>query len=50
MSKDNLKEIEKLRKKMIEVGMSKGFTHRDTVKLSKKLDKLLNEKMKMGGK
>lgn len=44
-----LKEIEKLRKKMIESGMTNGFTHRKTIRLSKQLDGLLN-KLKRGEK
>ncbi|MCQ6281956.1 aspartyl-phosphate phosphatase Spo0E family protein [Bacillus sp. EB600] len=34
--------IEKLRKKMISVGMSKGLTSQETINLSRKLDNLLN--------
>jgi hypothetical protein len=37
--------IEKLRKKMVSVGMSSGFTSEETVKLSKKLDNLINLQM-----
>lgn len=40
-----IKQIEKLRKKMISVGMTKGFTSFETIKLSKKLDYLLNLQM-----
>ena len=39
------KDIEKLRKKMIEIGLSKGFTSEETIKLSKKLDNLINLQM-----
>ena len=34
--------IEKVRKRMISVGMSKGLTSQETINLSKKLDHLLN--------
>jgi hypothetical protein len=40
-----LKDIEKLRKKMIAVGLSKGFTSEETIKLSKKIDNLINLQM-----
>jgi hypothetical protein len=36
-----LKDIEKLRKKMIAVGLAKGFTSEETVEISKKLDNLI---------
>jgi stage 0 sporulation regulatory protein len=36
------KEIETLRKKMIAVGMTKGFTHPETVQVSQELDELMN--------
>lgn len=41
------KDIEKLRKKMITFGLSKGFTYEETIKLSKKLDNLINPQMGM---
>ena len=42
MNKDLIKRIEKLRKKMISVGMTKGFTAEETINLSQELDNLLN--------
>lgn len=45
--KDELQvHIESVRKKMISVGMLKGFTSDETIKLSKKLDCLINQQMK----
>jgi hypothetical protein len=44
---DLLKQIELVRKKMVSVGMSKGFTSADTIKLSKMLDSLLNSEMRL---
>jgi hypothetical protein len=45
MTNDELiKQIENLRGEMISVGMSKGLTSSETIKLSKKLDNLLNLK------
>lgn len=41
-----LKNIETVRKQMIYVGMSSGFTSEETIKLSKKLDNLINLQMK----
>jgi hypothetical protein len=38
-------KIEHLRKTMISVGLSKGFTSVETVKLSERLDKLINLQM-----
>jgi len=38
--------IEKLRKKMISVGMSNGFTSAETIQLSRKLDYLINLQMR----
>lgn len=49
-NEDLLKNIEKLRKKMIAVGLSKGFTSEEALKLSKKLDNLLNLQMRIIGK
>ncbi|MCQ6281260.1 aspartyl-phosphate phosphatase Spo0E family protein [Bacillus sp. EB600] len=49
-NEDLLKNIEKLRKKMIAAGLSKGFTSEETIKLSKKLDQLLNLQMRIIGK
>lgn len=43
------KKIEQLREKMITVGMSKGFTSPETVKLSENLDKLINQRMGLLG-
>ena len=45
-----LKDIEKLRKRMIAVGVSKGLASEETIKLSKKLDNLINLQMKKLGK
>lgn len=46
MNNDNLlTKIEHLRKTMISVGLSKGFTSAETVKLSERLDKLINLQM-----
>lgn len=42
---DLIIKIETLRKKMISVGLSKGFTSPETIKLSETLDKLLNIQM-----
>ncbi|WP_458415457.1 aspartyl-phosphate phosphatase Spo0E family protein [Schinkia sp. CFF1] len=36
------KEIDELRKSMIDIGTKKGLTHSDTVKVSTELDKKLN--------
>jgi hypothetical protein len=38
-------KIEHLRKTMISVGLSKGFTSVETVRLSERLDKLINLQM-----
>jgi hypothetical protein len=38
-------KIEHLRKTMISVGLSKGFTSVETVRLSERLDKLINIQM-----
>jgi hypothetical protein len=46
MNNDLRERIEKLRTKMISVGMSEGFTSDETVKLSKKLDHLINLQMR----
>ena len=45
MDKDLSEYIEKVRKKMISVGMSKGFSSEETIKLSKRLDILINLQM-----
>lgn len=37
------KKISILRKKMIDSGLVKGFSHPDTVKLSQELDLLMNK-------
>lgn len=37
-----LKEIEKLRDKMIEVVFDKGMTSKESLKISQELDRLLN--------
>lgn len=49
-NEDLLKNIEKLRNKMIAVGLSKGFTSEEVLKLSQKLDNLLNLQMRIIGK
>lgn len=41
------KEIDELRKSMIDIGTNKGLTHSDTVKVSTELDKKLNIFRKM---
>jgi hypothetical protein len=44
---DNLLEhIEELREKMISVGMTHGLTSEETLKLSKKLDDLINQQIR----
>lgn len=43
------KRIEKARQKMVAVGLDKGFTHKETVRLSQHLDKLINKKQKGEG-
>jgi hypothetical protein len=43
---DLFEEIENLRKKMIAVGMTNGFTSKETIKYSEKLDTLINQHMK----
>ncbi|MCQ6280485.1 aspartyl-phosphate phosphatase Spo0E family protein [Bacillus sp. EB600] len=45
-----LKDIEKLRKRMIAVGESQGLASEETIKLSKKLDILINLQMRNRGK
>jgi hypothetical protein len=42
VNKNLIKSIEKLRKKIISVGMTKGFTAEETINLSQELDNLLN--------
>jgi hypothetical protein len=44
-NEDLINRIEMLREKMISVGMTKGFTSPETIKLSKSLDKFLNLRM-----
>jgi hypothetical protein len=39
---DIYKRIEKLREKMISIGMAKGLTSEETITLSQELDNLLN--------
>ncbi|MCM2535291.1 aspartyl-phosphate phosphatase Spo0E family protein [Neobacillus pocheonensis] len=41
-NEDLIKKIETVRKKMISVGMSNGFTSPETIKLSQTLDNLFN--------
>ncbi|WP_285857974.1 aspartyl-phosphate phosphatase Spo0E family protein [Neobacillus cucumis] len=41
------RKIETVRKKLIQVGMLKGFTSPETIKISEKLDKLIYIKMSM---
>ncbi|MFJ5762393.1 Spo0E family sporulation regulatory protein-aspartic acid phosphatase [Neobacillus sp. NPDC093182] len=38
-----IEQIESLRRTMISVGMSQGFTSTETIRLSKTLDELLNQ-------
>lgn len=45
--KDLEKEIDQLRKSMIDIGTKKGLAHSDTVKISAKLDIKLNTYRKM---
>lgn len=40
---NNLKNVELLRNAMIKSGIENGLNHPTTIKLSQKLDKLLNE-------
>lgn len=42
-----LTNIERLRTELIRSGLEKGLTHPNTVELSQKLDKLLNEYKEM---
>jgi hypothetical protein len=46
MNNDLRELIEQLRKKMVTVGMTEGFTSEETIKLSKRLDYLINLQMK----
>lgn len=46
MGKRLQKRIEQQRKKMIDLGMSKGFGHPDTILASQELDKLILEAQK----
>ncbi len=41
------KQIDELRKSMIDIGTKKGLAHTDTVKISTELDKKLNTYRKM---
>jgi hypothetical protein len=43
IKEDLMEQIESLRRIMISVGMSKGFTSTETIRLSKTLDELLNQ-------
>ncbi|MEH7177620.1 aspartyl-phosphate phosphatase Spo0E family protein [Neobacillus vireti] len=47
MKNDLVVKIENVRKQMINVGMSSGFTSEETIRLSKKLDNLINLQMKL---
>jgi hypothetical protein len=40
-------KIERTRDQMVTTGMDKGLSHPDTIELSQKLDRLLNEQMKL---
>ncbi|HWI47554.1 Spo0E family sporulation regulatory protein-aspartic acid phosphatase [Rummeliibacillus sp. NPDC094406] len=42
MSESILKKLEKTREKMIRSGIENGFSNVETIRLSKKLDQLLN--------
>ncbi|AMW98256.1 aspartyl-phosphate phosphatase Spo0E family protein [Rummeliibacillus stabekisii] len=42
MSESILKKLENTREKMIQSGIEKGFSNIETIRLSKKLDHLLN--------
>lgn len=42
MSEVVLKKLEQTREKMIQCGLEKGFLNDETIRLSKKLDQLLN--------
>jgi len=35
-------EIERKRKEMIRIGMEKGLTHKQTIKISQEIDELMN--------
>ena len=43
MVEELLKELELTREKMIQVALEKGVSHKETISLSKELDRLLNE-------
>jgi hypothetical protein len=47
VNNDLFEQIEILRRKMIYVGMSKGFTSKETIILSEKLDSLINLQMRL---
>lgn len=42
-------KIEQVRQTMISLGMSKGFTSPETIQLSERLDKLLNQRRHLVG-
>jgi Spo0E like sporulation regulatory protein len=42
-NRELIEEIEVTRKNMVLVGLGNGFTHPDTIKLSHRLDDLLND-------
>ena len=44
-NEDLFVQIENLRNRMIRVGLSKGFTSVETVRLSERLDQLINIQM-----
>ncbi|MED1205810.1 Spo0E family sporulation regulatory protein-aspartic acid phosphatase [Heyndrickxia acidicola] len=50
MNNDLFEQIEMLRRKMISVGMSNGFTSKETIILSEKLDYLINLQLRLQGK
>lgn len=50
MSSDLISEIEKKRIEMIQIGLAKGFTNEETVKLSQEVDDLINQSFKIDQK
>lgn len=42
MKKEQEIEIEYMRKELIKLGLQKGFTHHETIKVSQRLDVLIN--------
>jgi hypothetical protein len=46
-TEDLIIKIETLREKMVSVGLSKGFSSPETIRLSENLDKLLNIQQKI---